>query len=191
LETTYQLQVKTQNYSSFNASVNNIKNTDQYRTILFSSFVKKFNKCNKSADRSIIITDAAVYKLDGTKNKFKNMKRTVQIKEISSISVSPGRDQLVVFHSNHNNDLIINLQSEHTQLKEDRIGEIIGHVCKKYFDFTGRDLPVNVSAAIPVNLGGKPRKVSIEAVAGVENVGFKHAGQIIVFEVPSSYSSLI
>lgn len=122
------------NYSSFNSSVNNIKNTDQYKAILFSSFVKKFNKCNKSADRSVIITDAAIYKLDGAKNKFKNMKRSVAIKEISSISVSPGRDQLVVFHSHHNNDLIVNLQGEHTQLKEDRIGEIIGHVCKKYYE---------------------------------------------------------
>jgi hypothetical protein len=60
-----------------------------------------------------------------------------------------------------------------------------------FSSFTGRDLPVNVSASFSVNLGGKPRKVSVEAVAGVENVGFKHAGQIIVFEVPSSYSSPI
>jgi hypothetical protein len=57
--------------------------------------------------------------------------------------------------------------------------------------YTGRDLPVNVAASFSVNLGGKPRKVSVEAVAGVENVGFKHAGQVIVFEVPSSYSSPI
>jgi myosin-1 len=128
------MSTENSNYSSFNASANNIKNTDQYKTVMFSSFVKKFNKCNKSADRSVIVTDAAIYKLDGAKNKFKNMKRSIAIKEITSISVSPGRDQLVVFHSHHNNDLIINLQGEHTQLKEDRVGEIIGHVCKKYFE---------------------------------------------------------
>lgn len=128
------MSTENSNYSSFNASANNIKNTDQYKTIMFSAFVKKFNKCNKSADRSVLVTDAAVYKLDGTKNKFKNMKRSIAIKEITGISVSPGRDQLVVFHSHHNNDLIINLQGEHTQLKEDRVGEIIGHVCKKYFE---------------------------------------------------------
>jgi myosin I len=121
------------NYSTFNASANNIKNTEQYRTIVFSSFVKKFNKCNKSADRSIIVTDVAIYKLDNAKNKFKNMKRSIPIKEIASITVSPGRDQLVVFH-HQSNDLIISLQGEHTQLKEDRVGEIVGHVCKKYFE---------------------------------------------------------
>lgn len=121
------------NYSTFNASANNIKNTDQYRMIMFSSFVKKFNKCNKSADRSIIVTDTAIYKLDNAKSKFKNMKRFVPIREIAAITVSPGRDQLVVFH-HQSNDLIINLQSEHTQLKEDRIGEIVAHVCKKYYE---------------------------------------------------------
>lgn len=57
--------------------------------------------------------------------------------------------------------------------------------------FTGRELTVNVSSTFSVHLGGKPRKISIEAVAGVENVGFKHAGQVIVFEVPSAYSSPI
>ncbi|CAO1341197.1 unnamed protein product [Diamesa hyperborea] len=177
------------NYSTYNASINNIKNTDQYKSILFSSFVGKFNKCNKSADRVIIVTEAAVYKLDGVKNKFKNMKRSVPIKEITSISVTPGRDQLVVFHSHHNNDLIVSLQGEHHQLKEDRVGELIGHVCKKYNDLTNKDLPINVSANISVQLGGKPRKISVEGVAGVEIPAFKHSGQIIVFEVPSSYCS--
>ncbi|KAL1403032.1 hypothetical protein pipiens_005835 [Culex pipiens pipiens] len=73
------------NYSSYNASINNIKNTDNFRAVLFSAFVKKFNKCNKSADRAIIVTDGAIYKLDGPKNKFRNMKRTVVIKEASSL----------------------------------------------------------------------------------------------------------
>ena len=128
------MSAENSNNFSFSASVNNIKNLDQFSHILFSSFVMKFNKCNKSADRSIVITDATIYKLDGPRGKFKNMKRSVSIKDISSISVSPGRDQLIVFHSHHNNDLIINLQSEHTQLKDDRVGEVIGHVCKKYFE---------------------------------------------------------
>lgn len=75
------------NYSSYNASINNIKNTDNFRAVMFSAFVKKFNKCNKSADRAIIVTDGAIYKLDGPKNKFRNMKRTVAIKEVSFASL--------------------------------------------------------------------------------------------------------
>lgn len=70
------------NYSNYNSSVNNMKNTDHFKIVLFSSFVKKFNKCNKSADRAIILTDNAIYKIDGCKNKFKNMKRSINIKDV-------------------------------------------------------------------------------------------------------------
>ncbi|XP_058815475.1 unconventional myosin ID [Topomyia yanbarensis] len=179
------------NYSSYNASINNIKNTDNFRAILFSAFVKKFNKCNKSADRAIIVTDGAIYKLDGAKNKFRNMKRTVAIKEITSISVSPGRDQLVVFHSHHNNDLVVVLQGEHQPLKEDRVGEIVAHVCKRYYEQCNQDLPVNVSPTIQLRLGNKARTLSIEAVAGVETPAFEHSGAVVVLKVPSSYASAI
>lgn len=179
------------NYSSYNASINNIKNTDNFRVVLFSSFVKKFNKCNKSADRAIIVTDGAIYKLDGPKNKFRNMKRTVAIKEISSISVSPGRDQLVVFHSHHNNDLVIALQGEHHPLKEDRIGEIVAHVSKRYYELCNQDLPVSVSPTFQLRLGNKMRTLSVETVAGVDTPAFEHSGAVIVFKVPSSYGSAI
>lgn len=179
------------NYSSYNASINNIKNTDNFRAVLFSAFVKKFNKCNKSADRAIIVTDGAIYKLDGPKNKFRNMKRTVAIKEITSISVSPGRDQLVVFHSHHNNDLVIALQGEHQPLKEDRVGEIIAHVSKRHYELTQADLPVNVSPTFQLRLGNKMRTLSVEAVAGVDSPAFEHSGAVIVFKVPSSYASAI
>lgn len=179
------------NYSSYNASINNIKNTDNFRAVLFSAFVKKFNKCNKSADRAIIVTDGAIYKLDGPKNKFRNMKRTVVIKEITSISVSPGRDQLVVFHSHHNNDLVIALQGEHQPLKEDRVGEIIAHVSKRHYELTQADLPVTVSPTFQLRLGNKMRTLSVEAVAGVDSPAFEHSGAVIVFKVPSSYASAI
>lgn len=177
------------NYSSYNASINNIKNTDNFRAVLFSAFVKKFNKCNKSADRAVIVTDGAIYKLDGAKNKFRNMKRTVAIKEITSISVSPGCDQLVVFHSHHNNDLVIALQGEHHSLKEDRVGEMVAHVCKRYYELSQQDLVVNVTPTIQLRLGNKMRTLSVEAVAGVETPAFEHSGAVIVFKVPSSYGS--
>ncbi|XP_053690877.1 unconventional myosin ID [Sabethes cyaneus] len=179
------------NYSSYNASINNIKNADNFRAVLFSAFVKKFNKCNKSADRAIIVTDGAIYKLDGANNKFRNMKRTVSIREITSISVSPGRDQLVVFHSHHNNDLVVVLQGEHQPLKEDRVGEIVAHVCKRYYDLCNQDLPVNVSPTIQLCLGKKVRTLSVEAVAGVEMPAFEHSRAVIVLKVPSAYGSAI
>lgn len=45
--------------------------------------MKKINRFNKMADRVIIVTDSAIYKLDGCKKKFKNMKKAVHIKDVS------------------------------------------------------------------------------------------------------------
>lgn len=71
------------NYSHYNASINNMKNTDNHFTkVLFSGFVLKFNRFNKTADRAIILSESGIYKLDGFKNKFKNMKRSIDIKEV-------------------------------------------------------------------------------------------------------------
>lgn len=77
------------NYSHYNASINNMRNGDHHFTkVLFSAYVKKFNHCNKSADRALILTETAVYKLDGYKNKFKNMARSIDIKDVSAIPIS-------------------------------------------------------------------------------------------------------
>lgn len=53
---------------------------------------------------------------------------------MAGISVSPGRDQLIVFHSPKGNDLVVALQGESNPLKEDRIGELVGLVAKRYFE---------------------------------------------------------
>lgn len=174
-------------YSAYNASVKNLKNTDNFRFVMFSAFVRKFNKCNKSAERAIVLTDNGVYKLDGAKNKFKNMKRTIWIKDLTSLSISPGKDQLIVFHSPQHNDLVVSLMGEHTPLKEDRIGEVVGLVCKKYYDICQKDLRVDVNSTIHCYLGNKSRTIVIEGVTGVENPNFRHNGANIIFEVPPSY----
>lgn len=175
------------NFTVYTAAVKNLKNSEEFHSVLFSSFVKKFNKFNKTAERSFILTESALYKLDGSKNKFKNMKRTMLIKDLTSVSISPGRDQLIVFHSSRNNDLVFTLQGEHTVLKEDRIGEIVALVCKRHQEICNKDLRVDVNTAIPCRLGGKARTIKVQATTGVENPNFKHLGPNIIFEVPSSY----
>ncbi|XP_023296245.2 unconventional myosin ID [Lucilia cuprina] len=174
-------------YLAYSTNVKNLKNHDGFKSVLFSSFVKKFNKHNKQADRAFIITEGAIYKLDGAKNKFKNMNRSIFIQDLTSVSISTGRDQLIVFHSPSNNDLVFSLQGEHGPLKEDRIGEVIGVVCKKYHDICDRELRVDVSPNIACRLGGKSRTIVIEAAAGVENPNFRHAAGNIIFEVPAHY----
>ncbi|XP_034098649.1 unconventional myosin ID isoform X1 [Drosophila nasuta] len=175
---------------AYTANVANLKNSgggEAFRQVLFSSFVKKFNKNNKQADRSFIVTDTGIYKLDGLKKKFRNMDRIIPIRELTSISISPGRDQLIVFHSPKNNDMVYGLTGETVPLREDRIGEVVGIVCKKYYDLTGTELRVNVSSNIACRLGEKPRTIVVEAASNVETPNFRYASGNIIFEVPASY----
>uniref|UniRef100_A0A1I8PHP1 Myosin motor domain-containing protein n=1 Tax=Stomoxys calcitrans TaxID=35570 RepID=A0A1I8PHP1_STOCA len=173
--------------AAYGTNVRNLKNADGFKSVLFSSFAKKYNKHNKQADRAFIITESAIYKLDGAKNKFKNMNRSINIQDLISISISTGRDQLVVFHSPQNNDLVFALQGENGTLKDDRIGEVVANVCKRYFDICNRELRVDVAPNIVCRLGGKSRTIVIEAAAGVENPNFRHAAGNIIFEVPTHY----
>ncbi|XP_067625168.1 unconventional myosin ID [Eurosta solidaginis] len=174
-------------YQSYTTNAKNLRNSEAYNAILFSAFAKKYNKHNKSSDRAFIVTDAAIYKLDGAKHKFKNMNRSISIKDLTSISISPGRDQLIIFHSPANNDLVFALQGEISQLKEDRIGELVGVICKKYSDICQRELRVDVTSTIACRLGGKSRTITVEGEPGVETPNFRHSTGNIIFEVPSHF----
>ncbi|XP_039952854.1 unconventional myosin ID [Bactrocera tryoni] len=174
-------------YQAYTTNVRNLKNSELFNNILFSSFVKKYNKHNKTADRAFIVTDSTIYKLDGAKHKFKNMNHSLSIKDLTSISISPGRDQLIVFHSSDNNDLVFALKSEISQLRDDHIGELVGVICKKYMDICQRELRVDVSPTIACRLGGKSRAITVKGEPGVENPNFRHVAGNIIFEVPPSY----
>lgn len=74
----------------------------------------------------MVVTEQALYKLDSS--KFKNMKKVMNIAEITGLSVSPGKDQLIVIHSNHGNDFIASIITT-----EDKIGELIGVLNNAYY----------------------------------------------------------
>lgn len=114
-------------YSFFNDSVNNLKNSQRFGTVLFSSFVTKFNRCNKCSERVLLVTDQFIFKLDNA--KFRNLKKGIPLTDLTGISVSPGQDQLVVFHTPYGNDLVVSL---HNTKQEDRVGEVVGLVCNRY-----------------------------------------------------------
>lgn len=116
------------NYSLFNEAVNNLRNTKHFTTVLFSSYVTKFNKFNKCAERVMLITDKYIFKLDC--EKFKNMKEGVALDTLTGISVSPEHDQLIVLHCPDGNDLVVSL---HCTKQEDRIGEAVAVLCNGYF----------------------------------------------------------
>lgn len=74
----------------------------------------------------MVVTEHTVYKLDGV--KFKSMKKGMPIAEITGLSVSPGKDQLITIHSNRGNDFVLSIIA-----KDDRIGELVGILSNRYY----------------------------------------------------------
>lgn len=140
--------------SVFSTSINNLKNTDHFQNVLFSSFILKTNKHNKNADRALLVTDNSIYKIDT--NKFKPMKKGLPINQVriavfspcflqlfwtendgalfvfqvTGISLSPGSDQLVVIHSNLGNDLVLSLHLN--KINDDLVGELLGVLLTRF-----------------------------------------------------------
>ena len=75
-------------------------------------------------ERAIVLTDKFLYKLDPKKN-FHVRKTGIPIDDIAALSVTSGREQLVVVHLTTNHDLVFYM---HT--KTDRVGEFVAYVAK-------------------------------------------------------------
>ncbi|XP_008940377.1 PREDICTED: unconventional myosin-Id-like, partial [Merops nubicus] len=109
--------------SSFIPVANELKRKDKYMNVLFSCHVRKVNRFNRVEDRAIFITDRHLYKMDPMK-QYKVM-RTIPLYNLVGLSVSNGKDQLVVFHTKDNKDLIVCLFSKEPS-NDSRIGELVG-----------------------------------------------------------------
>lgn len=57
------------------------------------------------------------------------------------------------------------------------------------YSLCGRDVNVNVTTTIQCHLGKKPRTINVEGVATADQIGFKHTGNTIVYEVPPALCS--
>uniref|UniRef100_A0A8D9DQM1 Myosin-IA n=1 Tax=Cacopsylla melanoneura TaxID=428564 RepID=A0A8D9DQM1_9HEMI len=167
------------NYIIYNSAIESLKQSDQFNLVLFSAFVRKTNKFNRCADRVLLVTDFAVYKLDSGA-KFKAMRRGMSLQEMTGLSVSPGSDQLVVIHNNKGNDLVFTIISA-----EDRVGELVGALASRYFRLRGTDLPVNVSTRFQCMLGNKSRQLRVEVTNETELASFKKdSNNGIVYVLP-------
>uniref|UniRef100_A0A8C3S395 Unconventional myosin-Id n=1 Tax=Chelydra serpentina TaxID=8475 RepID=A0A8C3S395_CHESE len=112
-----------QTTGSFILIANELKRKDKYMNVLFSCHVRKVNRFNKVEDRAIFITDRHLYKMDPMK-QYKVM-NTIPLYNLMGLSVSNGKDQLVVFHTKDNKDLIVCLFNRQPT-NESRIGELVG-----------------------------------------------------------------
>ena len=164
---------------TFNSSINNLRNTDHFKTILFSAFIKKTNRFNKPKDRVLVVTEYAIYKLENL--KFKSMRKGMPIAEITGLSVSSGRDQLITIHSNRGNDFIMSIVA-----KDDRVGELVGILSNRYSQLRSADLHVTVDVRFKCMLGNKSKVLRVEVQPKVHEPTFRKEGDNIVYAIPPS-----
>uniref|UniRef100_A0A3B5PYF6 Unconventional myosin-Id n=1 Tax=Xiphophorus maculatus TaxID=8083 RepID=A0A3B5PYF6_XIPMA len=109
--------------SSFTLVSSELQRKDKFMRVLFSCNVRKINRFHKAEDRALLISDRHLYKMDPLK-QYKPMK-SIPLYNVTGLSVSPGKDQLVVFHTKDSRDLVVCLQRM-VPANESRIGELVG-----------------------------------------------------------------
>ncbi|XP_053206398.1 unconventional myosin-Id-like [Panonychus citri] len=160
-----------ENYDLFQSSTRNL-GKDAFETILFSSFIKKVNRFNKTADRAFVITNQSIYKLDI--KSFKPLKSGIALSEITRISVSPGRDQLIIIHMKNCNDFVFTIiDNGDNHSAHNRTGELIAILLRQYFTLHRRNLSVSVGATIQCQLGNKPKCITIDSNCNQSTPVFK------------------
>ncbi|XP_006635813.2 unconventional myosin-Ig isoform X1 [Lepisosteus oculatus] len=158
-----------QTSSSFAKVSKELKNKDQYNTVLFSSFVRKMNRFNKSTDRALLITDTHLYKLEPRK-QFKMLKK-LPLDSVTGVSVTCGNDQLVVLHTLARDDLLFCLQRGELSPNEDRVGELLGTLADHFIRVKQKPLQVNVrSSVIQLHMRGKQKTVTVESKSGGQSI---------------------
>uniref|UniRef100_A0A665W6W2 Unconventional myosin-Ig-like n=1 Tax=Echeneis naucrates TaxID=173247 RepID=A0A665W6W2_ECHNA len=148
-----------------------LRNKDEYSQVLFSGFCRKVNRFNKSTDRSLLVTDKFVYKLE-PKKQYKVMKR-LPLDAFTGLSLTSGVDQMVVLHTSSEDDVLLCLQRGVLCPNQDRVGELVGALV----DHFTRKLPVNLVSS------RKLKSVTVETKPGQAAADFKKSrdGFILLF----------
>ncbi|TSK14721.1 Unconventional myosin-Id [Bagarius yarrelli] len=144
--------------SSFTLVASDLQRKDKFMRVLFSCNVRKINRFNKAENRAVLITDRHLYKMDPLK-QYKPMK-CIPLYNVTGMSVSPGKDQLVVFHTKDNQDLIVCLQGM-VPAGESRIGELVGTLLS-HFKSEKRKLQVNIVSPIQCSMSGRKCTIVVE-----------------------------
>ncbi|XP_055993321.1 unconventional myosin-Ig-like [Sorex fumeus] len=142
----------------FAQQLRSLREKDGFSTVLFSCHVRKVNRFSKRRDRALLLTDRHLYKLEPGR-RYRVM-RALPIHEVTGLSVTSGRDQLVVLHAQGHDDLVVCLHCAQPP-QDNRVGELVG-VLAAHCQGQGRPLAVRVSDCIPLSQRGTRRLVSVE-----------------------------
>ncbi|XP_009470746.1 PREDICTED: unconventional myosin-Ig [Nipponia nippon] len=134
-----------------------LKDKVHFGSVLFSCHVRKINRFGKSRDRAILVTDQHLYKLE-PRQQYRVM-RALPLSTVTGLSVTSCGAQLVVFHTQSQEDLAVCLHK--TQPAGDnRVGELVG-VLLEHCRATKRELGVRVSDCIQLSLRGRRRLLTV------------------------------
>ncbi|XP_030629769.1 unconventional myosin-Id isoform X2 [Chanos chanos] len=168
--------------SSFTLVSSDLQRKDKFMRILFACNVRKINRFNKAEDRTLLITDRHLYKMDPDK-QFKPMK-SIPLYNVTGVSVSPGKDQLVVFHTKDSRDLIVCLQGM-VPAAESRIGELVGTLLS-HFKSEKRKLQVNVISPIQCSMNGRKCTIVVETKINQSHPDFIKSRSGFILSVPGN-----
>ncbi|KAM9650429.1 unconventional myosin-Ig isoform 2-T2 [Trichechus inunguis] len=121
-------------------------------------YLSSVNRFLKSRDRALLLTDHHLYKLEPGKQY--RVMRAVPLQAVTGVSVTSGKDQLVVLHTRGQDDLVVCLHRTRPEL-DNRVGELVG-VLAAHCQGEGRVLEVRVSDCISLSQRGARRLVSVE-----------------------------
>uniref|UniRef100_A0A4W6EGH8 Myosin IG n=1 Tax=Lates calcarifer TaxID=8187 RepID=A0A4W6EGH8_LATCA len=162
-----------------------LRNKDEYSQVLFSGFCRKVNRFNKSTDRSLLVTDKYVYKLE-PKKQYKVLKR-LPLDTFTGVSVTSGVDQMVALHTSSQDDVLLCLQRGQLCPNQDRVGELVGSLVDHFTRIRKVPFPVKVCrSAVQLHMRGKPKSVTVETKPGQTNADFKKSRDGFVLLVPSN-----
>ncbi|KAL0839144.1 hypothetical protein ABMA28_017114 [Loxostege sticticalis] len=173
----------------YKSAVTTLQKTQQSGKPLFSCKIHKFNRFNKLAERCLLVTETAVFKLDA--NTFKPLKKPTPITEIGAVRVMSSDAQLVVISiPAANNDLVVGLVG--ASAAHDLVGELVGVLANRFKMLKGTELSVEVEsgATTRCTLGGKTRALqlpsTITPTPHAPAAPFTHAHNVITYHPASA-----
>uniref|UniRef100_A0A665W6Q1 Unconventional myosin-Ig-like n=1 Tax=Echeneis naucrates TaxID=173247 RepID=A0A665W6Q1_ECHNA len=149
---------------------------------LFLPLLSQVNRFNKSTDRSLLVTDKFVYKLE-PKKQYKVMKR-LPLDAFTGLSLTSGVDQMVVLHTSSEDDVLLCLQRGVLCPNQDRVGELVGALVDHFTRVRKVQFPVKVCrSAVQLHMRGKLKSVTVETKPGQAAADFKKSrdGFILLF----------
>jgi len=125
--------------------------------ILFADYVNKVNKKTKAQKRALVVTEKNIYKQDPGNYKVK--KYETPLSQISSISLSPNKDCVVIVHAQSPyRDLVVDMGLAADEKYSEFVTVIVDQI-KKLKDIT---IPVNFNGSIKYNNSRTPKNAGVE-----------------------------